>query len=338
MENETETKAKKRNVGHFLLDGVKGITLGISAAIPGLSAGTIAVAESCYDTLIDAITSLRKTFKKGFLVLLPYILGLIIGALAALIGIDKGYQAAPFSLTGLFAGFVFGSLPITFKELKKGNNAKETTIHIISFLLCLIVAGGIGVLCALTKLDLASYLQTRVWWMYLLVFLAGIIAAGACIVPGISGSMSLMVIGMYYPILHTFFSRKDDLSIWKSSEGSYIGTGVVLLLLLVIGAVIGVVLSSKMMKVLLSKHRVSTFYGILGLILGSLVSMFINADIYPKYQAGIATWDYIVGAVLFCLAAVAIFFLIKYSDKKKAKQEEAKKLASSEETKQKGLN
>lgn len=319
MEQQNENKKERNKVGGFFLDGAKGITLGISAAIPGLSAGTIAVAESCYDTLIDAITSLRKNFKENFLILLPYLLGLLIGALAALIGIQKGYDAAPFSLTGLFAGFVFGSLPITFRELKKGTDPKEKTIHCLSFLLCLLVAGGIGVLCALTKVNLASYLQARVWWMYLLVLFAGILAAGACIVPGISGSMTLMVIGMYYPILNTFFSRSDDLSIWSSDNGSYIGTGVVLLILLIVGAIIGVVLSSKMMKILLAKHRVSTFYGILGLILGSLVSMFINADIYPKYQAGIATWDYIVGAVLFCLSACAIFFLIKYTDKKQKK-------------------
>ena len=319
MEQQNENKKERNKVGGFFLDGAKGITLGISAAIPGLSAGTIAVAESCYDTLIDAITSLRKQFKKSFLILLPYILGLLIGALAALIGIQKGYDAAPFSLTGLFAGFVFGSLPITFKELKKGTDSKEKTIHCLSFFLCLLVAGGIGVLCALTKVNLASYLQARVWWMYLLVLVAGILAAGACIVPGISGSMTLMVIGMYYPILNTFCSRSNELSIWSSDSGSYIGTGVVLLILLIVGAIIGVVLSSKMMKVLLAKHRVSTFYGILGLILGSLVSMFINADIYPKYQAGIATWDYIVGAVLFCLSTCAIFFLIKYTDKKQKK-------------------
>ena len=61
---------QKNKVGSFLLDSAKGVTLGISVAIPGLSAGTIAVAERCYDTLIDSITSLRKEFKKNFFILL----------------------------------------------------------------------------------------------------------------------------------------------------------------------------------------------------------------------------------------------------------------------------
>ena len=65
-------------------------------------------------------------------------------------------------------------------------------------------------------------------------------------------------------------------------------------------------------------QRVPTFYGILGLILGSLVSMFINSDIYPKYISGsIQTWDYIIGAVLFVLGAVGVLFLIRLAKKKK---------------------
>lgn len=324
MEEENKENKKKNGAARFLVDGAKGVTLGISAAVPGLSAGTIAVAESCYDTLIDAIASLRKEFGKSFLTLLPYIVGLIVGAMAALIGIAKGYEAAPFSLTGFFAGFVFGSLPVTFKELKRGNSHKEKTTHVLSFVLCLLLAGGIGVLTALTRVDLASYLQQRVWWIYLLAVVSGLVASFACIVPGISGSMSLMVIGMYYPILHTFFSRSDGLSIWGNPDGGYVGTGIVLLLLLALGAVIGVVLASKIMKVLLSKHRVSTFYGILGLILGSLVSMFVNSDIYPKYQAGIATWDYILGAVLFAVSSCAVILLLRYADKKKAQKDSLK--------------
>lgn len=319
-----DTKQKTRkSTKSFLVDSVKGVTLGISAAIPGLSAGTIAVAESCYDTLIDAITSLRKAFKKNFLILLPYILGMLVGALAALVGIGKGYDAAPFSLTGLFAGFVFGSLPVTFKELKHGKNGKEVTIHILNLILCFLIAGGLGVGAALAKLDLATSLQDRVWWMYLLIPVAGFIAAAACIIPGISGSMTLMVIGIYYPINYTFFHFHEEsshgLSIWISSDGAYIGTGVVLFILLALGALAGVIVSSKVMKVLLKKHRVSTFYGILGLILGSLISMFINSDIYPLYPT-IQTWDYIVGAVLFVIAAVLVYLLIRYTDKKNAKQ------------------
>lgn len=310
MEETRNQNGKKGK--RFAINTLKGVTLGISAAIAGLSAGTIAVAESCYDTLVDAISSLRKSFKKSFMILLPFILGAVIGAVAALVGIQRGYKAAPFSITGFFAGLVFGSLPVTFSELKHGKDRKEIAAHCLAFIISLLIAAGLGIVTALTSFSLESYLDNRVWWMYILVLVAGFLAAAACVVPGISGSMTLMVIGMYYPILNTF---TGDKAIWHSGSGTVIGTGLVLLLLLAIGAVAGLIVSSKVMKVLLDKHHVTTYYSILGLILGSLISMFVNSSIYPLYPT-IKTWDYLAGSVLFILGALAVFLLIRYTSRK----------------------
>ncbi len=324
MENSKQSE-NARSVKGFFFDGIKGVTLGISVAIPGLSGGTIAVAEGCYDDLIGNISSLRKTFKKSFLYLLPFILGLLLGAAAAFLGIKKGYEVAPFSLTGLFGGMVLGSLPVTFFELRKGQNIKEKAIHILAFTLCLLLAAGLGVITALCKVDLQSALVDRSWWMYLYVPFAGFIAAFALIVPGISGSMTMMVFGLYLPLLNTFIPSTEEgsISVWSSSDGAYIGTGLVLALLVVIGILGGIAFASKFMGKLLEKHRVSTFYAILGLIIGSLISMFFNSDIYPKYvENSIQTWDYIVGAVLFLIGASFVFFLLRYSNKKNAAKSE----------------
>lgn len=319
MDNQEQPNQSKRTAAQFLIDGVKGVTLGISVAIPGLSGGTIAVAEGCYDDLIGNISSLRKQFKKSFFFLLPYILGLILGALGAFLGIKKGYEVAPFSLTGLFGGMVLGSLPVTFAELKKGNGAKEKAIHVLVFILCFLLAAGLGVVTALCKIDLEGALKDRLWWMYIYAAFAGFIAAFALIVPGISGSMTMMVFGLYLPILNTFIpsSKETSISIWNSSDPYYIATGLVLLLLVFIGILGGIAFSSKFMGKLLASHRVSTFYAILGLILGSLISMFFNSDIYPKYVDGsIKTWDYIVGAGLFILGAAFVYLLLRFSKRK----------------------
>ena len=323
MEQENNKKP------NFLFNILKGITLGISVAIPGLSAGTIAVAEKCYDTIIDAITGLKSAFKKNFLILLPYVLGLIVGALAAFIGIKNGYDYAPFTITGVFAGLVIGSLPVAIFELKKHNNSKELVIHSLAFLLCLLLAAGLGIITALTNFNLAEFMKNRVWWIYILVFISGIIGAFACIVPGISGSMSLMVIGMYMPILNTFVTTKGELSIFNKDNGgtSFLLTGLVILLLLLIGAIIGLILSSKIMKVLLNKHRVSTFYAIVGLIIGSVISMYINSTIYPLYiENKIQSWDYIVGAILFVIIALTMIIVIVKKHKKSVDSEKLNKI------------
>lgn len=316
-----EDKAKGRSPKSFLLDTVKGATLGISAAVAGLSAGTIAVAEKCYDTLVGSISDLRKNFKTNFLILLPYIIGLLIGAVCALIGIQRAYNVAPFSLTGLFAGFIIGSLPVTFIELKKGNSLKENAFHISSFAICLIIAAGLGIVTALTNFKLNIFDgDSVIWYMYILILIAGFIGAFACVIPGISGSMTLMVIGVYYPFLNCYTGAD---SIWHSGSSTKIILGLILLVIFAIGVILGVFASSKTMNVLLSKHRVTTFYGILGLILGSLVSMFINSSIFPYYSGfeengvfhQIQTWDYIVGSILFVVAAVFMIFFIRHVNK-----------------------
>ncbi len=303
---------KKNKIAHFFLDTLKGITLGISVAIPGLSAGTIAVAERCYDTIVDSAAGFRKSPKRNFLILLPFILGLLCGALAAFVGIQKGYNLAPFTLTGLFAGLVLGSLPVAIVELRKGETVTSKIIHILCFLFALLIASGLGIVTALTDFQLDEPLNNRVWWMYLLILVAGIIAAFACVVPGISGSMSLMVIGMYYPILNSYLGDK---AIWHSGDKSFILTGIVLGCLLALGILIGLILSSKVMRYLLSKHRVSTFYAIAGLIIGSVVSMFINSTLYPLYPS-IKSWDFITGSIL-AIVAFAVVLFITIPKKKK---------------------
>ncbi len=331
MSENTENKNTKRTGLGFLFDVIKGVTLGVSAAIPGLSGGTIAVAEGCYDPLISSISSLRKKFKTSFLFLLPYILGLLLGALAAFVGIKKGYAVAPFSLTGLFAGMVAGSLPVALSELKKGANGRQKILYLVAFLFCFLLAAALGVVTALCKIDLASFLKDRAWWMYIFVPVAGFLAAFAFIIPGISGSMTLMILGMYYPILYTYMpagnsatALEKSMTIWSSDNSAALGSGIILLVLLAIGAIAGVIASSKAMGYLLKNRRVPTFCGILGLILGSLISMFINSDIYPKYLDGsIQTWDYIVGSILFLIGGIAVYMLIRFTNKKQQNASES---------------
>ena len=302
---------KETNKKNFLVDTLKGLPLGVSAAVPGVSAGTIAIIERCYDRIISSIADLKKSFKANFLSLLPFLLGYLIGGALALLAIKKGYEVAPFCLTGLFAGFIIGSLPSITVELHKGNNVKEKVWHIGAMLICFALASLLGILSALYKLDLTTAMTNHEWWIYPYVFLAGALGAGACLVPGVSGSMCLMVMGLYIPLLgklignDSFFMTGDVLN------------GIIVTLVLLLGAIAGLVVASKGMKYLLASHRTTTFFAIFGLILGSLVSMFMNSSIYPVYlDASHPMWDYIVGASLLVGGALLTYFLYKFSNKK----------------------
>ncbi len=311
MENEN-----KRN-SNFLKDTLKGLPLGVSAAVPGVSAGTIAIIEKCYDLIIDSIAGFKKSFKTSFLALLPFLLGYAIGGLAALLGIKAGYNAAPFSITGLFAGFIIGSLPSIFVELKKGETLKEKLLLLLPLLISFLVVSSIGVLSALLKVDFGGAIVNHEWWIYVYVFLAGAIGAGSCLVPGVSGSMCLMVMGLYFPINEYFLGFKEGTAFYMT--GDWV-SGIILLLCLGLGALVGLVVASKAMKNLLDKHHDGTYYAIVGLILGSLVSMFINNKIFEVYlDASHPIWDYIVGIALTVVGAVITFILYKVFAKKSEK-------------------
>ena len=303
---------KDNKIKRFTIDTVKGVTLGVSVAIPGLSAGTIAVSERCYDTIIDSMSGFRKKPKENFFILLPYLIGLLIGAICAFIGIKKGYEVAPFTLTGLFGGLVIGSLPVAIKELRKADNTKEKITFSLSFIISLIVSAGIGIITALCKISLEANMDFHIYWMYPIILIAGFLAAFACVVPGISGSMTLMIFGLYQPILSLFIGDK---SIFRNHDNDRLITAILFILVLIIGAIFGLIVSSKLMKKLLKDYRVSTFYAILGLIIGSTISMFINADIYPKYlDNSIKNWDYIVGGVLL-VVGISLSLGLVYLDK-----------------------
>lgn len=305
---------EKTRGNNFLKDTLKGLPLGVSAAVPGVSAGTIAIIEKCYDLIIDSIAGFKKSFKTSFLALLPFLLGYAIGGLAALLGIKAGYNAAPFSITGLFAGFIIGSLPSIFVELKKGGTWKEKALLFIPLIISFFVVSSIGVLSALLKVDFGNAIINHDWWIYAYVFLAGAIGAGSCLVPGVSGSMCLMVMGLYFPINEYFLGFKEGTAFYMT--GDWV-SGIILLLCLGLGALVGLVIASKAMKNLLDKHHDGTYYAIVGLILGSLVSMFINNKIFEVYlDASHPMWDYIVGIVLTLLGAILTYILYRMITKK----------------------
>ena len=176
--------------------------------IPGVSAGTMALITGIYKRLIGGISELFRNFKKSFFSLLPLGIGAVISVLAIMIGIHYGFHYAPVAIVSLFAGIVLGFSPLITKEIK---NQKKTAKPILIMIISAIFAALIGILSVLSKfywnLDLEDAFRKGEWWVYIAVFASGFIAAAACIVPGISGSMILFIFGLYTPILNVFLGE-----------------------------------------------------------------------------------------------------------------------------------
>lgn len=309
----------------WFVDFVRGAALGLGI-LPGISVGTIGIIVHAYDKLIDSIDGLRHKFIQSFKTLLPLALGCIISAILLLIFWQKlARPYIPFIVISVLAGIVVGSLPMIYSQIKGKTNSLRF-IRIFSGFLLAASIGVISFLSAKFNWNIWNFQDAflnpfQTWWIFIVVFVVGFVAAVACLIPGISGSMVLFIFGLYNPVVGIFISQKDASgnvlypSIFQDS--SRLGSGIVLIIVLLIGILLGFFIISKAMKTLLANFKVPTFEIVLGFVLGSIVSMFVNNDMSDVYQNEFtgAWWQYVVGAILFIGVSLLAYWLIKREEK-----------------------
>ncbi len=295
-----------------------GVGIGVAAAVPGVSGGTIAVILKVYDKLLEAIGDLFKHFVKSFLILLPILLGVILGIVPCIILFHYAFSGLLFAIICLFAGLIIGSFPGIFDEVK---SEKPGKLCIFICIITALVAIGIGVASALLgdKIDISNWFINPEWWFYLLLIPVGALASTALVVPGISGSMILLVLGFYTPLLERATFAITHIG------GENFWVIVLEILCFGIGVIIGFFTIAKFMGFLLKNWRIKTFWGIIGFIVGSTIALFFNHDIYAYYQKWAAgeqgylpMWlEMIIGFVLLSGGIVLSYLLVRYNRKQK---------------------
>ena len=273
----------------FIIDIIKGIFMGVANIIPGVSGGTMAVSMGVYDRMINAITNIFKEFKKSFFTLLPLALGMAggIGLFSFIIPHCLTNYAFPTCMcfTGLIVGGIPQIIDNTSKGLKK-EKKKINPLHITAFLLTL----GVAVWMAVAKGGETSSSALRVDFIGLLLLaVIGIVAAATMIIPGVSGSLILMILGYYTGIMN---SISGFFSALKNLDWSALGNCILVLAPFGIGCVLGIVLISKLISWLLKKFESITYCAILGLVVASPFALLYNMehDVFtiPTILIGIA--------------------------------------------------
>ena len=309
-----------------------GMAIGVGAAIPGVSGAAIAVIFHVYEEIIEAVNSFRKHFGYSFKVLIMILLGVVIAVIPCIYLFSLAFEHLMFILLSLFAGFLLGSLPGITDEVKGIKpNKKQIIIIIISILF--VIGLGVASVFLGPQIKLNDAFDNMPVWLYFVLIPVGALAAVALTVPGLSGSLILLVIGFYRPLV-------DHAKGWGGEllHGSFENFPKLILMLLCfgIGCVIGVVIVSKIMTILLKKAHDSTYFGIIGFIIGSLFVLFFNYEIYNYYLnwAGVVIEGasinpimpmYIeipVGIVLLILCALGSYQLVRYQRKYQVKKEE----------------
>jgi putative membrane protein len=260
---------------NFISYFLKGLAIGTAAIIPGISGGTIAFMLGIYDQIIEAIVSLRRHTKKSLELLLPVGVGVVvaIGLLTYPMGLALTY--APFPTITLFAGFIIGSLPQLRKDLPVTLNLRAWVFLFVPAIIAMLL----GVFSVIGELDATSVLTGDAFLPKLSLIVVGFLGVSAFVVPGISGSMLLLSIGFYEPILSSLRRLLDNLFDLNGLIPEVINFG-----LLGVGALVGFVVISVVMKWLLTHHRQDVNLAVFGFILGSLVAIFYNYEMVPVYE------------------------------------------------------
>ena len=274
-------------------EGAKGVLTGASMLVPGISGGTMALIFGFYDKLINAAAGIFKSFKKNFLTILFYMLTVAVGFVAFSWPMSFLMENVGFIMYCFFVGTLIGSMALLKK--KAGITSLKWT-DAVSF------AAGIVILLLITLIpeDFISYSSDGGFFGNLpLYIISGILIAVALILPGISLSHILIVIGLYELILE-WIKKLDILS------------------LLPFG-IFGVLFVFAMIKALeyaLNKQSRITYTVISGFVLFSAIDI-ARQNILPFIASFAATSGYIVnivaGAAVFALGTFLTAFIAKKS-------------------------
>ena len=264
---------------------LQGMVVGIANIIPGVSGGTMMVAMGLYDKLIHAITHLKSEFKESMKLLIP----IFIGAGLAIVTLARLFEFLleryPIPTNFAFCGLIAGSLPFIFDKVKGHTVSIGKIIAFLIFFAVVILMAVMGE----TSGNAADVSFGIVNVIKLL--LVGIIAAATMVVPGVSGSMMLMLLGYYDTILKTINQFIDAL-IAFDVQGILVQCGV--LVPFGIGVVLGIFLIAKLIEFIFSKAEIHAYYAIIGLIIASPVAILLKTD-----WSGFSGMTLIVGVVTF---------------------------------------
>jgi putative membrane protein len=275
---------------------LKGTAVGAANVMPGISGATLAVIFRVYDSLIAAINGLTKDWRKSFGFLIPFGLGMVLGIVAVGSVLSIFIRMFSFQSAGFIAGLMAGSIPFLY-ETAKGKSRKSPLYYL---------AAGIA---AVVIILLAVFVPTPELYIegspgfgaVVLLFFGGLLSAAAMVVPGVSGAMVLILMGLFPLAMDTINQIR-----------SYIMTPFHFELLppilwvvapLGLGIVLGVLLAGKGIAFLLEKYFSLTYFIIIGLVFGTVFALFADSR---TYQSGDLSTFSVIAAVVLCVVGIIL--------------------------------
>lgn len=270
---------------------IKGFFIGVANVIPGVSGGTLAITMGIYEQLIKAVSHFFSDLKENIKLVISVGLGAGLAILLMSKIIGYSLEHYPIPTTIFFIELILGGMPIIFKKVK---NHYKSIPNLLIFLITFIIVISLSFLDSGDRVVNFNNLNII---GYIILFLVGMIGAATMVIPGISGSFILMLLGYYKPIIDTI----SDLTNFDNLVNN-----ILILFPFGMGILIGIVLISKIIEYLLKKHEIKTYCAIIGIVLASIILIFKPLLSLP--------YDFIQIVISLILGIIGYFIAYKLGD------------------------
>jgi len=254
-----------KKIKDYVVNFFNGFMMALADSVPGVSGGTIAFLLGFYDRFINSLNYLltknKNHRKSGIRFLIKLGIGWIIGMIASILVLTSVFETHIYKVSSLFMGFIILSIPIIIMEEKDVLKGRYLNLifTIIGILLVFLISFYNS--SQVNQINLTNFaVGTGIY-----IFLVGMIAISAMILPGISGSTLLLIFGLYLPIINGI---KDLIHL---NFSSFFG-----LCIFGLGVLTGIFSIIKLLRRALDKYRCQTVYTIIGLMIGSIYSIIMG--------------------------------------------------------------
>lgn len=239
----------------WMVELMRGLTVGVAAILPGVSGGAMLVALGAYEQVIDGINDLTSNFRRSLRALWPYALGMALGALILARVLTQLLYRYPFPTGMAFSGLILGGLP---PLIRRARDSHPGAVGIAAAL----AMAALSIAGAVLRGGAADVALRSGVGAAIALFGVGLVAAVALVIPGISGSVLLMLLGYYGPILAAIGEAADALASGRWGEMLHISG---LLLPFALGIGVGALLLARLVQGLLKRWPGPCHCAMLGL-------------------------------------------------------------------------
>lgn len=241
---------------------IKGFFIGIANIIPGVSGGTLAITLGIYEKLIETISHFFKNLKENIKFIIPIAIGAVLSLLLLSRVISFCLDKYTLATILFFIGLILGGIPLLSKKIKGQYKS-------ISNIIIFIITFSFVILLSILKGENVVSFENMNFMGYVWIFLVGIVAAATMIIPGVSGSFVLMILGYYKPIVNTISALTKFENIWQN---------IMILVPFGVGILLGIIVISKLLEFLFKKFEVKTYFGVMGFVCASIITIFMGAE------------------------------------------------------------